>query len=63
MTYEPTGASAPAVTDALMDANFVNAVDLGMRESEFNSWLIQLSDENKASYRYVCRIIALHSCH
>ena len=42
MTYETTQVPASAVTDALMDDNFVNAVDLGMRESEFNSWLIQL---------------------
>ena len=56
MTYEPTGASTPTVMDALMDDNFVNAVDLGMRESEFNSWLIQLSNENKASYRFGCEL-------
>ena len=57
MTYEPTGASTPTVTDELMEANFVNAVDLGMRESEFNSWLIQLSNENKASYRFGCELL------
>ena len=31
MTYEPTEVPTPAVTDALMDDNFVNAVDLEMR--------------------------------
>ena len=36
MTYEPTEVPTPAVTDALMDDNFGNAVDLGMRESDFN---------------------------
>ena len=35
-----------------MDDNFVNAVDLGIREGEFNSWLVQLANENKASYRF-----------
>ena len=35
-----------------MDDNFVNAVDLGMREGELNSWLVQLANENKASYRF-----------
>ena len=52
MTYEPTEIPTPAVTDALMDDNFVNAVDLGMRESDFNSWLVQLANEDKASYRF-----------
>ena len=33
------------------------AVDLGMRESKFNSWLIQLSNENKASYRFECELL------
>ena len=40
-----------------MDDNFVDAVDLGMRESEFNSWLMQLSNENKASYRFECELL------
>ena len=57
MSYEPTGASTPTVTDALMDDNFVNAVDLGIRESEFNSWLMQLSNENKASYQFGCELL------
>ena len=57
MTYEPTGASTPTVTDALKDDNSVNAVDLGMRESEFNSWLIQLSNENKAISRFRCELL------
>ena len=37
MTYEPTEVPTPAVTDALMDDNFINAMDLGMKESDFNS--------------------------
>ena len=57
MSYEPTGASTPTVTDALMDDNFVNVVDLEMRESEFNGWLIQLSNENKASYKFGCELL------
>ena len=57
MTYEPTGASTPTATDALMGGNFVNAVELGMRESDVNSWLIQLSNENKASYRFGCELL------
>ena len=41
MTYEPMG-PRHLITGAFMDDNFVNAVDLGIRESEFSSWLIQL---------------------
>ena len=40
MTYEPTEVPTPAVRDALMDDNFVNAMDLRMRESDFNSFLV-----------------------
>ena len=47
MTYEPTEVPTPAVTDALMDDNFVNAMDLGMRESDFNSWLVQITNKEK----------------
>ena len=57
MTYEPTGASTPTATNALIDDNFVIAVDLEVRESEFNSWLNQLSNENKASYRFGCELL------
>ena len=52
MTYEPTEVPTPAITDALMDNNFVNAVYLGMRESDFNIWLVQLANEDEASYRF-----------
>ena len=45
------------ITDALMDDNFVNAVDLGIRESEFNRWLIPLFNENKSSYRFGCELL------
>ena len=37
--------------------DFVDAVDLGMRECEFNSWLIQLSKENKANYQFGCELL------
>ena len=39
MTYEPTEVPTPAVTDALMDDNGVNAMNLEMekKESDFNS--------------------------
>ena len=40
-----------------MDDNFVNVVERGMRESEFNCWLIHLSNENKASYRFGCELL------
>ena len=35
-----------------MDDNFYNAVDLGMRESDFNSWLVQIANNEKASYQF-----------
>ena len=52
MTYEPMEVPTLAVTDALMDDNFINAVDLGMRESDFDSCLIQLANEDKANYQF-----------
>ena len=52
MTYEPTEVPTPAVTDALMDDNFVNAVDFGMREIDFNSWLVQIANKEKESYQF-----------
>ena len=52
MTYEPTEVPTPAVTDAVMDDNFVSAVDLGMRKSDFNSWLVQIANKEKASYQF-----------
>ena len=51
MIYEPMGVSVPAAIDTLIGDNFVNAVDLRIRESELNSWLIQLPNENEARYR------------
>ena len=57
MTYEPTEVPAPDVTEALMVDNFVNSVDLWMRESEFNSWLVQLANENKVSCRFVGELL------
>ena len=46
MTYEPTEVPTPAVTDALMDDNFVSSVDLGKRESDFNSLLVQIANKS-----------------
>ena len=47
MTYEPTEVPTPAVKIALMDDNFVIAMDLGMSESDFNSWLVQIANKEK----------------
>ena len=64
ITYEPTEVPKPAVTDALMDDNFVNAMDLGIRESDFNSWLIQLANKEKECYQFESELfIILHSSH
>ena len=52
MTYEPTEVPTPAVTDALMNDSFVNAVDLGMREIDFSSWLVQIANKEKQSYQF-----------
>ena len=51
MTYEPAGNPTPAVTGKLTDDNFVNAIDLKMSERDFNSWMIQLANENREDYR------------
>ena len=40
------------MTDALMDDNFINAMDLGMRESDFNTWLVQIANKEKESYQF-----------
>ena len=52
MTYEPKLVPTPAVTDALMDDNFVNGVDLGMREIDFIIWLVQIANKEKESYQF-----------
>ena len=41
MTYQPTEVPTPALTDALVDDNFVCAVDLETKESDFDNWLAQ----------------------
>ena len=51
MTYEPDKTPTPTVTDNLTDDNFVNATALRMSERDFNSWLIQLANENRKDYR------------
>ena len=57
MTYEPTAIPTPAVTDALMDDNGVNALDLGMWESDFNSWLVQIANKEKESYQFESELL------
>ena len=52
MTYEPTELPTPAVTDALMDDNDVNAMNLEMKDRDFNSWLMQIADKEKQSYKF-----------
>ena len=52
MTYEPTEVPTPAVTDALMDGNLINAMDPGMKECDFNSWLVQIANKEKESYQF-----------
>ena len=52
MTYEPVETPTPTVTDNLTDDNFVNATDLKMSERDFNSWIIQLANENREDYRF-----------
>ena len=47
MTYEPMEAQTPALTDALVDDNFVSSVDLEMKESDFDNWLVQLSSKKR----------------
>ena len=51
-TYGPTETPVPTITDALMDDNFVNAVDLGMDERDFNDWMVKLANENREEYRF-----------
>ena len=52
MTYEPTEVPTPAVTDALVDDDCINAMNLEMRESDFNSWLVQIANKEKESYQF-----------
>ena len=52
MTYEPTEVPTSAVTDALMDDNGFNAMNIEMKESDFNSWLMQIADKEKESYKF-----------
>ena len=51
MTYEPVETPTPTVIDNLTDDNFVNAMALRMSERDFNSWMIQLANENREDYR------------
>ena len=47
MPYKPTEVPTPAVTDALMDDNFVSSV-----ESDFDNWLEQLSCKEEESFQF-----------
>ena len=49
-TYEPVETPTPTVTDNLTDDNFVNEVDLKMSERDFNTWMVQLANENREDY-------------
>ena len=57
MTYEPTEVPTPAVTDALMNDNCIIAMNLEMRESDFNSWLVQIANEEKESYQFGSKLL------
>ena len=50
-TYEPIETPTSTTTDNLTDDNFVNAIDLRMSERDFNSWMVQLANENQEDYR------------
>ena len=52
MTYEPTEVPTPALTDALMDDNFVSSV-----ESDFDNWLVQLSSKEEESFKFGSELI------
>ena len=47
MTYKPTEVPRPALTDALMDDNFISSV-----ESDFDNWLVQLSSMEEESFQF-----------
>ena len=46
-TYEPVATPTLTITDNLTDDNFVNAMNLRMSESDFNSWMVPLAKENR----------------
>ena len=57
MTYEPTEVPTPAVTDASMDDNCINAMNFEMRECDFNSWLVQIANKEKESFQFGSELI------
>ena len=60
MTNEPDETPTPTATDNLTDDNFVNATDLRMSERDFNSWMIQLANENREDYRLEMKLQKLY---
>ena len=52
MTYKPTKVPTPALRDALVDHNFVSAVDREMKESDFYNWLVHLSSKEEESFQF-----------
>ena len=45
------------MTDALVDDNFVRSVDLEMKESDFDNWLVQLSSKEEESFQFGSELI------
>ena len=52
MTYKPTEAHTPALTDALIDDNVVSAVDSEIEGCDFDNWLVQLSSKEEESFQF-----------
>ena len=57
ITYEPSEVPTPAVTDALMDENCINAMNLEMRECDFDSWLVQIANKEKENFQFGSELI------
>ena len=51
-TYEPVKTPNPTITNNLTDDNFGIAIELSMSERDFNSWMVQLANENWEDYRF-----------
>ena len=52
MTYKPTEVPTPALTDALIDDNFVSALDSEIKGCDFDNWLVQLSSKEEESFQF-----------
>ena len=57
MTYKPTEVLTPALTDALMNDNFVSAVNSEIKGSDFVNWLIQLSSMEEECFQFGSELI------